>query len=86
MRRNRIDAEFRRAALAEMALPDITIDPHTDGHVWSDMLELAGRFRLTLYDAAYLELAQRRGLPLATLDADLRKAGQALEIQIWGAS
>jgi len=42
-----------------------------------DTLALADRFRLTLYDAAYLELAQRRALPLATLDFDLRKAGEA---------
>lgn len=84
VRRNRIDSEFRRAALADMALLDITIDPHTDGRAWSDTLELADRFRLTLYDAAYLELAQRRGLPLATLDVDLRKAGQALEVRVLG--
>ena len=84
VRRNRIDPEFRRAALADMALLDITTDPHTEGHAWSDTLALADRFRLTLYDAAYLELAQRRGLPLATLDIDLRKAGHALEIPVWG--
>ncbi|CDQ10561.1 PilT protein domain protein (fragment) [Acidithiobacillus ferrivorans] len=35
---------------------------------------LASRFRLSSYDAAYLELALRNGLPLATLDADLVKA------------
>ncbi len=84
MRRNRIDAELRRAALADLALLDIATDPHTDGHVWSDTLHLADRFRLTLYDAAYLELAQRRGLPLATLDAELRSAGDALGIPLLG--
>jgi predicted nucleic acid-binding protein len=84
VRHNRIDAEFRRAALADMALLDITTDPHTEGHAWSDTLALADRFRLTLYDAAYLELAQRRRLPLATLDGDLRKASGALEIPVWG--
>ena len=84
VRRNRIDAEFRRAALADMALLDITTDPHTEDRAWSDTLQLADRFRLTLYEAAYLELAQRRGLPLATLDVDLRNAGQALEIPVLG--
>ncbi len=39
--------------------------------------ELAARYRLTAYDAAYLDLALRLGLPLATLDADLKKAAQA---------
>jgi predicted nucleic acid-binding protein len=38
------------------------------------VLRLARAHRLSVYDAAYLELAQREGLPLATLDADLRKA------------
>jgi predicted nucleic acid-binding protein len=85
MRRNRIDEGFRRAALADLALLDITTDPHTEAHVWSDTLHLADRFRLTLYDAAYLELAQRRALPLATLDAALRVAGEALGIRVMGA-
>lgn len=39
-------------------------------------LALAEKRSLTLYDAAYLELAHRRQLPLGTLDADLRKAAQ----------
>jgi predicted nucleic acid-binding protein len=47
-------------------------------------LHLADRFRLTLYDAAYLELAQRRKLPLATLDQELRAAAQAVGTKIFG--
>lgn len=84
VRRGRIDAEFRRAALADLALLDITTDASTDAHAWSATLALADRFRLTLYDAAYLELAQRRALPFATLDADLRAAGTALGIRLLG--
>ena len=38
---------------------------------------MAGQYGLTVYDAAYLELAIREGLPLATLDHDLRKAARA---------
>jgi len=41
-------------------------------------------FSLTLYDAAYLELAQRRSLPLATLDQDLRAAAPMLSIELLG--
>ena len=85
VRRNRIDAEFRHAALADLALLDISTDPHTDGHAWSETLHLADRFRLTLYDAAYLELAQRRKLPLATLDQELCAAAQAAGTQTLGA-
>jgi predicted nucleic acid-binding protein len=40
----------------------------------SAVLRLARAYRLSVYDAAYLEVAQRERLPLATLDADLRKA------------
>jgi predicted nucleic acid-binding protein len=80
VRRKRIDADFRRAALADLSLLDITTDPQTVSHAWGETLGLADRFRLTLYDAAYLELAQRRRLPLATLDKDLRVAAVALGV------
>jgi predicted nucleic acid-binding protein len=40
----------------------------------TDVLQLARRYRLSSYDASYLELALRNGLPLATLDTALAKA------------
>jgi predicted nucleic acid-binding protein len=49
-------------------------------------MHFADRFQLTLYDAAYLELAHRRSLPLASLDADLRDAGRALGVPLLGAA
>ena len=75
VRRQRIDAEFRRAALSDLAVLDISTDPATASQAWADTLRLADRHRLTVYDAAYLELACRRGLPLASLDRELREAG-----------
>jgi len=84
VRRGRIDAEFRRAALDDLALLDITTDNHTDTHAWAETLQLADRFRLTMYDAAYLELAHRRGVPLATLDEDLSAAALALGLRVLG--
>jgi predicted nucleic acid-binding protein len=50
------------------------------------VLRLARTHRLSVYDAAYLELAQREGLPLATLDAGLRRAaaGAGVELLSWG--
>ena len=84
VRRNRIDAALRRGALADLALLDIVTDPHTEVHAWGETLTLADRFRLTLYDAAYLELAQRRALPLATLDQPLRAAAAALGLSLLG--
>ncbi len=44
---------------------------------WSATLLLAQQHKLTLYDAAYLEIALRHGIPLATQDAELRKAATA---------
>ena len=84
VRRGRIDADFRRAALADLALLDIATDQRTDAQAWGETLALADRCRLTLYDAAYLELAQRRTLPLATLDRDLQAAARALGVRLLG--
>jgi predicted nucleic acid-binding protein len=77
VRRGRRDAAFRDATLEDLALLPIAIDRETDQHAWGATLHLAVRHRLTTYDAAYLELAQRRGLPLATLDSELRMAAAA---------
>jgi predicted nucleic acid-binding protein len=59
---------YRDASLLELTMLPITIDPDTDSYAWSTTLRLAERLSLTLYDAAYLELPQRRSLPLATFD------------------
>ena len=67
--------------LSDLDLLDIAIDPDTDRYVWTGTLRLADRFRLTLYDAAYL-LAQRRALPLASLDMELCDAARALGLEL----
>ena len=56
----------------------ITIDDETAARAWSDSLALARAHSLSVYDAAYLELAIRQGLPLATLDEPLRDALRAV--------
>jgi len=84
VRRGRIEADFRRAALADLGLLDITTDQYTDVHAWGETLILADRHRLTLYDASYLELAQRRVLPLATLDEALCAAARTVGIRLLG--
>jgi predicted nucleic acid-binding protein len=84
VRRKRHDAAFRDATLADLALLPIQVDPETDRQAWGAILQLAERHRLTLYDAAYLELAQRRNLPLATLDRDLRAAAKAAQVILLG--
>jgi len=84
VRRGRHDAAFRDSTLADLALLPINLDAETDRQAWGATLRLAERHRLTLYDAAYLELAQRRGLPLATLDVDLRRAAVAEGMALLG--
>ncbi|HVK18281.1 MAG TPA: type II toxin-antitoxin system VapC family toxin [Fimbriiglobus sp.] len=47
------------------------------------VLDLARRHNLTEYDAAYLELAARTGLPLATLDNKLKSAAPAAGVALY---
>lgn len=84
VRRKRHDAVFRDATLADLAQLPIQVDGDTDLQAWGASLWLAERHRLTLYDAAYLELALRRNLPLATLDADLRRAARGEKVELLG--
>jgi predicted nucleic acid-binding protein len=82
IRRGRIDTARRDSILADLSALDISVDPDTDKVAWTSTLHLADQFRLTLYDAAYLELARRRALPLATLDKALRDSAVALRISV----
>ncbi len=82
VRHKRIDAKFRDASIADLRVLPIAIDPDTDRHAWGSTLILAERCQLTLYDAAYLELAQRAGLPLASLDKQLRAASKAVGVTL----
>jgi len=84
VRRKRHDSDFRDATLADLAQLPIQVDLETDQQAWSATLRLAERHQLTLYDAAYLELALRRNLPLATLDEDLRRAAKREKVQLLG--
>lgn len=84
VRRSRNDANFRDATLSDLDLLPIAVDVETDAQAWKATLQLAIRHRLTLYDAAYLELAKRRGLPLATLDRELRTAAQTESLPLLG--
>ena len=84
LRRKRITAAYRDESLAELSALPIAIDADTDVYAWTTTLRLAERFGLTIYDATYLELAQRRSLPLATLDEALRRAAVALSVDCLG--
>jgi predicted nucleic acid-binding protein len=84
VRHRQISAEQRIRALQRLATLPIRIDDEALTHAWEETLALAERFRLTLYDACYLELAQRRNLPLASLDRELRTAARKLGLTLLG--
>lgn len=81
-RRNRLTIQQTAAFFADLALQPFEVDrqPHE-----ATVLNLARRHRLTVYDAAYLELAQRRQLPMATLDRELRAAAPHAGVVVWAA-
>ena len=83
-RRSRIDSERRQRLAGFLHDLPVTIDDETASQAWAVASQLAARFRLTVYDAAYLELAQRLNLPLATLDQELRAAAAALGVPLLG--
>ncbi len=81
-RRKRIPAEAVSQVAQRIAALPIAVDTEGVALTRSNALQLAERHGLSSYDASYLELAQRKALPLATLDDALRRtaitAGVAL--------
>ncbi|MGH9587059.1 MAG: type II toxin-antitoxin system VapC family toxin [Acidobacteriaceae bacterium] len=78
-RRNRITTQQGTAFLRRVSQLGIIEDSEVDGE---QALHLARLHRLTIYDAAYLELAQRKHLPLATLDSELLRAAKAESVAL----
>ena len=68
--------------IAELQSLNITTDPDSAARVFTDVHRVALAYRLTSYDAAYLELAMRQSLPLATLDDDLIQASKAAGVPV----
>jgi predicted nucleic acid-binding protein len=85
-KRKRIGAIKRHELIGVLQTLPITIDAETVAQAWSVTNRLSEQCGLTVYDATYLELAQRLDLPLATLDGDLRRAGDTLGVPILGAA
>jgi len=75
-RRGRIDQAGIEAFLNHLNALEIVVDRQTHSQAWGKILDLAYQYKLSTYDAAYLELALRRGLPLATLDQALRQSAK----------
>ena len=81
-RRGRISADDRAGLLRFLANLPITIDSDTAMRAWTGTAALAERHGLTAYNAAYLELALRLDLPLATRDRALVRAAGALGVEV----
>lgn len=79
-RRRRISASERAQIIGQASLHTLNVDTIAMSLRQAD--ELSVQHNLTPYDAAYFELARRRKLPLATLDAALVKAARAAKLQL----
>ncbi len=78
-----ITAEKVHGFLEDLRSLNIIVDDESFGHIFGDVHRLAVEHGLSGYDAAYLELAIRKGLPLATLDEDLQKAAAAAGVPLF---
>jgi predicted nucleic acid-binding protein len=74
LRRKRVQSGRPELFWDELAVLPIDVEPPLTPSQAKSVLVLCQRRGLTVYDAAYLELAKRKGLPLATQDSDLLKA------------
>ncbi len=80
-RRGRLTEADTSAFLRGLSRLGVTIDRSPEE---AEVLALSRRLRLTVYDASYLELARREGVPLATLDTDLLRAARAENLLLLG--
>ncbi len=74
LRRQRIQPDRPELFWEELAILPIEVEPPLSSDQAKTVLRLSLQYELTAYDAAYLELAKRRGFPLATLDSALMSA------------
>jgi len=79
-RRGRCDEEYAMRSLRRLGRLRIIVDGETDRHAWGRTSELSRQHDLTLYDAAYLELALRSRHPLASRDAAMLRAAREVGV------
>ncbi len=81
-RRKRLDAAGIAQAVALFTQLPVTVDPETNEHASAETLSLARQHTLSVYDAAYLELALRRGATLASFEGPLRLVAKRLGVPL----
>lgn len=82
-RRGKLTAAERQIALGWLRGLRVRFDHEMAGLAFSRLSELASTYRLSIYDASYLELAQRRRLPLACKDLPLRAAAKKYGVTLY---
>jgi predicted nucleic acid-binding protein len=82
VRRGRCGESFVDRALGDLAGLEIIVDLETDARAWTDIRRLAREEGLTVYDAAYLELAVRLSASLASADAQLVAAARRQGVDV----
>ena len=82
-RRKKLTEDERRTALGWLERLSFTTDHEASAAAFGRLSEMATNYTLSVYDATYLELAQRRGLPLACRDGALRQAAQKCGVAVW---
>ncbi len=82
VRRGRCDEAYADRSLSRLARLAIRSDEETDNHAWGATRTLSREENLTLYDAAYLELAVRKGAALASCDAALLAAAARRKVDV----
>lgn len=82
-RRGRITTELAEEFLFNLRELSVIVDPADIVLTFENIRQLAREHKLTSYDAAYLELAMRKEIPLVTLDADLKKAAISSAVEIF---
>ena len=83
VRRRKLTEDDRQTGLGWLRGLPIKVDHEMASLAFSKLSELASAHRLSVYDAAYLELAERRTLALACKDGPLRKAAKERGVQLW---
>lgn len=82
LRVRRITAAEFDERLEVLSLLPLEVEPPADAAALKRTVALARRYALSVYDASYVDLAKQRSMPLATLDAKLRKACVAQGIAV----
>jgi predicted nucleic acid-binding protein len=83
VRRRKLGDDERQTALGWLSGLRVRMDHEAASLAWSRLSELASACQLSVYDAAYLELAQRRQLALGCKDGPLRKAAKRAGVDLW---